>query len=196
MPVENKPTQKAHAHTLFRSARFVFLDRDGVINRKQPEDQYVTDAAQIELLPGAAEAIARLNRSGRTVIVVTNQRGVALGRMSAAALDSVHAELRRQLALAGGSIDAIYVCPHNRGECLCRKPATGMIEAAFRDFAGANPANSILLGDSLSDIQCGRTAGIPTLFIEGEAEHRKPGAEAAAELSDAVAASLADAVPL
>jgi D-glycero-D-manno-heptose 1,7-bisphosphate phosphatase len=191
MPVVNNFTPAR-----FAGIDYIFLDRDGVINRKQPEGQYVTQPAQLELLPGAAEAIARLNRSGRRVIVVTNQRGVSLGRMSRQELEEVHASLREKLAQAGAVLDAIYCCPHGRGECACRKPDIGLIEAAFRDFPGATPQNSLLLGDSLSDIECGQRAGMPTLFIEGEAEHRKPGSEKAAALADAVAPSLGEAIPI
>jgi histidinol-phosphate phosphatase family protein len=173
---------------------FVFLDRDGVINRKQPEGHYVTGPAQLELLPGAAEAIARLNRSGRKVIVVTNQRGIAQGLMSEADLAEIHAHLRAELARSGAHLDAIFHCPHSRGECTCRKPATGMIEAAFRQFPGANPHNSILIGDTLSDIQCGRAAGMRTIFIEGESNHRKAGFETAAALADFTTPDLITAV--
>jgi D-glycero-D-manno-heptose 1,7-bisphosphate phosphatase len=176
--------------------RYVFLDRDGVIDRKPPEGEYITQSGQLELLPGAAEAIARLNRSGRTVIVVTNQRGIALGLMTEADLARIHDHLRAKLAQAGAHLDAIYHCPHDRGQCACRKPATGMIESAFRDFPGAMPENSILVGDSLSDIECGLRAGMRTLLIEGDPGRRKPGFEAAAAQATAQVASLAAAVAL
>jgi D-glycero-D-manno-heptose 1,7-bisphosphate phosphatase len=178
----------------FDAIAFVFLDRDGVINRKQPEGHYVTRLAELELLPGAAEAIARLNRSGRKVIVVTNQRGISQGLMSEADLAAIHAHLRAELARSGAHLDAIFHCPHGRGECTCRKPATGMIEAAFRQFPTANSRNSILIGDTLADIQCGRAAGMPTIFIEGEPDHRKPGFETAAALADFTALDLVSAV--
>ena len=178
----------------FDAIGYVFLDRDGVINRKQPEGRYVTKPAELELLPGAAEAIARLNRSGRKVIVVTNQRGISQGLMSEADLAAIHAYLRAELARSGGHLDAIFHCPHGRGACTCRKPATGMVEAAFRQFPGANPQNSILIGDTLSDIQCGRAAGMPTIFIAGEPDHRKPGFETAAALADYTAPDLITAV--
>jgi D-glycero-D-manno-heptose 1,7-bisphosphate phosphatase len=180
----------------FAPIRFVFLDRDGVINRKPPEGEYITQPSQLELLPGAAGAIARLNRSGRKVIVVTNQRGIALGLMTEAQLATIHAHLRAQLAFAGATLDAIYHCPHDRDECNCRKPQTGMIDAAFRNFPEARPENSLLIGDSLSDIECGRRAGIPTILIEGDAQHRKPGFEAAMAIADEVSASLAEAIAI
>jgi D-glycero-D-manno-heptose 1,7-bisphosphate phosphatase len=178
--------------------KHVFLDRDGVVNRKLPEGKYVTRWEEFELLPGAAEAIAALNRSGRKVILVTNQRGVALGVMSRADVEEIHRRMGAELALQSARLDAIYYCPHDRGECGCRKPATGMITAAWRDFAGAGPENSILIGDSLSDIECGRAAGMGTILLEGagspERAIRKPGAEAARLLADDVVESLRDAV--
>src|SRR5271154_4313178 len=103
----------------FRRAgiQYVFLDRDGVINRKLAEGRYVTRWEELELLPGVAGAIAALNRSGRKVIVVTNQRGVALELMTAADVEAIHDWLRTELARESASLDGIYYCPHDRDEC-------------------------------------------------------------------------------
>ncbi|AXC13427.1 D-glycero-D-manno-heptose 1,7-bisphosphate phosphatase [Acidisarcina polymorpha] len=183
--------------------KYVFLDRDGVINRKLPEGQYVTRWAELELLPGSASAIASLNRSGRKVILVTNQRGVSLGLMTEQELRGLHDQLQQKLATGGATLDAIYYCPHGCEECSCRKPGTGMIEAAFRDFPDANPNNAVLIGDSLSDIECGLKSGMPTIFIEagGEPDRiaaaedvRCQDAAAAKEMATAVAQSLDEAV--
>jgi D-glycero-D-manno-heptose 1,7-bisphosphate phosphatase len=184
--------------------RFVFLDRDGVVNRKLPEGRYVTRREEFELLPGAAEAIAELNRSGKTVILITNQRGIALGVMTEADLGDIHRGMREELASSGAAIDAIYYCPHGRDACDCRKPATGMVEAAFRDFPEATAESSMLIGDSLSDIECGHRAGIGTIFIQndhalltqeaGDTGHREAGAARAREIAGRVAGSLAEAV--
>ena len=105
--------------------QYVFLDRDGVINRKLPEGRYVTRWEEFELLPGVAETIAGWNRLGRRVILVSNQRGVALGLMTETELQRIHDRLRAQLARDGARLDAIYYCPHHRDECECRKPRTG-----------------------------------------------------------------------
>jgi len=178
--------------------QYVFLDRDGVINRKLPEGKYVTRWEELELLPGVGDAIAELNRSGHKVILVTNQRGVALGWMTDAEVEGIHVRLREELAGSSAWLDGIYYCPHDREECDCRKPRTGMIEAAFRDFPGAEPGNSILIGDSLSDMECGRAAGMATILIESttasEIENRKPDSTAARGIADAMATSLSDAV--
>jgi D-glycero-D-manno-heptose 1,7-bisphosphate phosphatase len=174
--------------------RYVFLDRDGVLNRKLPEGAYVSDWAQFEWLPGAVEAIARMNRAGLTVIVVSNQRGIALGRVSVEQLERMHAQMRIHLARHGAHLEAIYYCPHDQGECHCRKPDIGLFEQATKDFPEINADNSAVIGDSLSDIQAGRRLGMRTIFIQGEPDRQKAGAEAAAHLADEVAASLLQAV--
>ena len=181
---------KAGLHNI----RYVFLDRDGVINRKASEGEYVGRWSDVALLPGVEAAIAALNRSGRRVIVVSNQRGVALGRYTAADVEDLHARLQRHLAAHGARIDAFYYCPHDKDECNCRKPKTGMFEQAFRDFPGASAAASVLIGDSISDIEAARTLGMPSLFIEGDPSTQKEGADEAAALADGVAASLRAAV--
>ncbi|HTX75360.1 MAG TPA: HAD-IIIA family hydrolase, partial [Terracidiphilus sp.] len=84
--------------------------------------------------------------------------------------------------------------PHDKEECDCRKPRTGMFRQAFRDFPEASPANSLVIGDSLSDIEAARALGCASIFIEGDPETRKAGASQAAARADAVASSLAEAV--
>jgi D-glycero-D-manno-heptose 1,7-bisphosphate phosphatase len=174
--------------------RYVFLDRDGVLNRKLPEGAYVSDWAQFQWLPGAVEAIARMNRAGLTVIVVSNQRGIALGRLSVDQLELIHGQMRSHLAPQGARLDAIYYCPHDHGECNCRKPGIGLFEQAAKDFPEVDAKNSVVIGDSLSDIQAGRRLGMKTIFIQGEPDRQKAGAQAAASLADEVAASLLQAV--
>ena len=132
--------------------RYVFLDRDGVLNRKLPEGAYVGDWAQFQWLPGAVEAIARMNRGGLTVIVVSNQRGIALGRLSVEQLEIIHDQVRSDLARQGARLDAIYYCPHDRGECNCRKPGIGLFEQAAKDFPEVDAKNSVVIGDSLSGV--------------------------------------------
>jgi histidinol-phosphate phosphatase family protein len=151
--------------TNFLDVRFVFLDRDGVLNRKPDEGKYVTRVTEFALLPGVGEAVAQLNRSGRKAIVVTNQRGIALGLYTSEDLARIHEELRRGLAANGAHLDAIYVCPHNNGQCNCRKPLSGLFEQAFHDFPDATPANSVMIGDSIRDIEAGARLGMRTVFI-------------------------------
>lgn len=176
--------------------RYVFLDRDGVLNRKMPEGTYVGEWAQFAWLPGAVEAVARMKRSGLTVILVSNQRGIALGRMTAMQLDDIHEKMQDHLVQNDARLDAIYYCPHDHGECHCRKPEIGLFEQACKRFPQANAGNSVVIGDSLSDIQAGRRLGMKTIFIQGEPDRQKAGADAAAALADAVAGSLLQAVEL
>ena len=178
----------------WQSIRYVFLDRDGVINRKPPEGQYIGRWSDFHLLPGAESAIAALNRSGRRIIVVSNQRGVALGYYTAADVRVLHDTLQEHLAPLGAQIDAFYFCPHDKNQCECRKPRTGLFEQAFRDFPEASAANSVVIGDSLSDIEAARTLGAPAIFIQGDPTTQKPGAARAAALADAVYNSLTEAV--
>jgi D-glycero-D-manno-heptose 1,7-bisphosphate phosphatase len=152
----------------FTNLKYVFLDRDGVLNRKAPPAQYITRPEELVILPGVEEAVAALNRAGRKVIVVTNQRGIALGLYSHDDLDGIHDKLRAQLAAHGGHLDAIYVCPHEAGQCNCRKPLTGLFERAYRDFPDATPESSVMVGDSLRDIEAGLRAGMATVLITGE----------------------------
>ncbi|HEY4354620.1 MAG TPA: HAD family hydrolase [Acidobacteriaceae bacterium] len=185
-----------NARSLFADTQFVFLDRDGVINKKLNEGEYVSTWERFELLPGVENAIATLNRAGRAVIVVTNQRGVALGLYTSADVEDIHKRLQAHLALHGAHVDALYYCPHDNGECDCRKPATGLFEKAFQDFPSASPANSVVVGDSLSDIEAGKKLKMRTLFVQGEESTRKPGADRAAIQADAVTDSLAQAVEI
>jgi len=178
----------------FPGIQTVFLDRDGIINRKAPEGEYVGDWRDFHLLPGVEAAVAALNRSGRRVIVVTNQRGIALGRYTSAGVEAIHAQLQKHLAAHGARIDGFYICPHDKNECDCRKPKTGLFEQAFRDFPEASPSTSLVIGDSLSDIDAARNLGIPAIFVEGDRETQRPGAAIAGSRAQAVCGSLAEAV--
>jgi D-glycero-D-manno-heptose 1,7-bisphosphate phosphatase len=178
----------------FSHVRYVFLDRDGVINRKAPEGHYVSSWRDFHILAGGETAISRLNQSGYKVIIVTNQRGVALGVYSEQDILNLHEQLARHLTLFDAHIDAIYYCPHDENDCQCRKPGTGLFEKAFREFPDASSANSVMIGDSLSDIEAGVRLGMLTIFIQGEQQTQKPGAERAASLATAVAGSLIEAV--
>ncbi len=173
--------------------RTVFLDRDGVLNEKVPEGQYVSQWEDFRVLDGVPEAVAKLNRAGMRVIVVTNQRGVALGLYTVADLQALHTAFARFLARHGARIDAFYACPHDRGECNCRKPLSGLFEQAVVDFPDVSAAKSVMIGDSLVDIEFGRRLGMKTVLVMGT-ENRAPGSETAAELADLQCSSLLEAV--
>src|SRR5689334_22943791 len=146
----------------------VFLDRDGVINQKAPNGQYVTRWEDFHLLPGVVEGIAQLNRAGLRVIVVTNQRCVARGLLTEMELNKLHRRMSEDLAEAGATIDAIYYCPHElEPSCDCRKPAPGMLLEAAR-FHCLDLAASWMIGDSDSDLQAGKNAGCRTVRLTRE----------------------------
>ena len=148
----------------------VFLDRDGTINIKAPEGDYITEPDRLTLLPGAAHAISRLNDAGALVIVVTNQRGIALGRMTEADLIDVHARLRLTLQnTAGARLDAIFHCPHDANQCLCRKPAPGLIYQAKTWRPEIDLTQSIIIGDSRTDSAAGARAGLSTILLGEDA---------------------------
>jgi histidinol-phosphate phosphatase family protein len=152
----------------FSNIEFVFLDRDGVLNRKPARGEYVTRVEDFVMLPGVEDAIAALNRCGRKAIVVTNQRGIALGLYSQAELDRIHGKLKAELAAHGAHLDGIYVCPHDAGQCDCRKPLSGLFEQAFRDFPDARPERCMMVGDSLRDVEAGVRFGMATAFVAGD----------------------------
>lgn len=176
----------------------MFLDRDGILNEKMPEGQYVTCWQDFHVLPGVPEALRRMNEAGVRVIVVSNQRGIALGLYSAADVEAIHTAFQRLLNGAGARpgplVDAFFICPHDKGQCNCRKPLPGLFEQAVAQFPDITAATSAMIGDSLSDIEFGRRLGMTTILIEGDPRRRKSGAGEAATLADMRFASLPQAV--
>ncbi len=153
----------------YKGVRTVFLDRDGVLNRKAPEGEYVSRWDLFHPLPGAVEAVRRLNEAGLKVYVVTNQRGVALGLYSLEDVDTLHARMRLEMAKHGAHVDGIFVCPHDKGVCRCRKPGPGLFEQARELDPEVEWNTSVMIGDSVSDMEAGVRLRMRTVFIEGEA---------------------------
>jgi D-glycero-D-manno-heptose 1,7-bisphosphate phosphatase len=146
----------------------IFLDRDGVINVKLPENRYVTDKSELALIPGVVEAMSVLKGLGFLLVVITNQRGIARGFMTENDLARVHESMVSKLQAQGVGIDGIYYCPHEEFEgCACRKPEPGMVLAASRDL-GIDLSRSFMVGDSPSDVVAGRRAGARTVRIAAE----------------------------
>lgn len=137
----------------------VFLDRDGVINVAPPEGEYVIRWEQFRFVPGVVDWIRLFNALGHLVIVVTNQRSVALGLVSGEALAALHGRMREELAAKGARIDDVYCCPHEEGVCECRKPRPGMVLAAARKWK-IDLGRSILIGDSERDRGLAGNAGL------------------------------------
>jgi D-glycero-D-manno-heptose 1,7-bisphosphate phosphatase len=179
---------------LSRDLSTVFLDRDGVLNEKMPEGQYVTSWKDFRLLPGVVEAISRLNRSGVRVVVVSNQRGVALGLYAAADVEAIHTALQDLMKRNGAHVDGFYFCPHDKRICNCRKPLPGLFEQAVADFPQINAATSAMIGDSLSDIEFGRRLGMLTVLLDGASDNQQENSTIARELADLRFPSLAEAV--
>jgi len=172
--------------------RTVFLDRDGILNEKMPEHRYVTRWEEFRVLPGVPEALRRLNEAGLRVVVVSNQRGIAKGLYTAADLEAMHAQFQQLLGREGARIDAFLICPHETGECNCRKPLPGLFEQAVARFPQITAASSVMIGDSPSDVEFGRRLGMRTILVG--AQERATGAEEAATLADLRFASLPEAV--
>lgn len=144
----------------------VFLDRDGVINRKIAGD-YVRRLSQLEFLPCAIDAIVHLGKRFRYVIVVTNQQGIGKGLMSAADVAEIHDYIIEQVATAGGRIDRIYCCPSpETANDPNRKPGVGMGLQAQRDFTDIDFSRSLMIGDSASDMLFAERLGMPCVFID------------------------------
>jgi D-glycero-D-manno-heptose 1,7-bisphosphate phosphatase len=181
---------------VFSGIRTVFLDRDGILNEKMPEGLYVTRWIDFQVLPGVPEALRQLNEAGLLVVVVSNQRGIAQGLCSAKDVDAIHASFRKLLEGYGARVDAFFVCPHEIGQCNCRKPLPGLYDQAAAKFPTIKPEESVMIGDSLTDMEFGRNLGMKTIFVEGNSERRAPGAERAGILATRVAATLPQSVEI
>jgi D-glycero-D-manno-heptose 1,7-bisphosphate phosphatase len=142
----------------------IFLDRDGTLNLKAPEGEYIRHPAELTLLPGAASAVRRINAAGIPAILVTNQRWLSGPAADTTAYLAVARELARQLAVEGAALDACYVCPHAIGGCRCRKPEPGLLLRAAAEL-GISLADSVMIGDAPTDVQAGLAAGLATVLI-------------------------------
>lgn len=158
-----------------KKQKAIFLDRDGTVNKYKG---YITSPKQLELINGVAEAIKKINRSGYLAIIITNQPSIAMGRMSYAVLDEIHAKLDTLLGEEGAYLDALYYCPHHpdsgfdgevkelKIKCDCRKPSGGMIRKAAEDF-NVDLSRSFMVGDSERDVLAGLDAGCTPIFLTG-----------------------------
>jgi histidinol-phosphate phosphatase family protein len=143
----------------------LFLDRDGVLNERIVDD-YVRHWDDWVWNEGALEAIATLSKRFGKIIVVTNQRGIARGLYSEQDLAAIHAKMIADVQAAGGRIDAVYHCPHDKdGGCNCRKPKPGMLLQAGREHPEVDLKLSLLVGDSVSDMEAAKAARVPAVFI-------------------------------
>jgi len=147
--------------------KLVILDRDGTINEDSAE--FVKSPEEWMPLPGALEAIARLNHAGWHVVIASNQSGLGRGLFDVAMLNAVHDKMNKMLAAVGGRIDAIFYCPHTSDDkCRCRKPGPGLFEQIGERY-GLALAEVPMVGDALRDLIAGAAAGCePHLVLTGK----------------------------
>lgn len=164
---------KVHARNLSQKQKAIFLDRDGTINKP---NGFITQPEQFELLPGVAETIRRINKSGYLAIIVTNQPVIARGDCTFEELALIHAKMETELGKEGAFIDGLYFCPHHtdsgfvgerseyKCECGCRKPKPGLLLQAAQDF-NIDLGQSYMIGDSEHDVEAGDRAGCKDSFL-------------------------------
>jgi D-glycero-D-manno-heptose 1,7-bisphosphate phosphatase len=143
----------------------VLLDRDGTLNAQPGAGRYVVLADEARLLPGAGDAVRLLNAANVPVVVVTNQRGLATGKLTGEQLDAVHNALTEQLAARGAEVAGWYVCPHDIGTCDCRKPLPGLLRQALSDRPGTAPQRCFIIGDAESDMLAGAALRVPGILL-------------------------------
>jgi D-glycero-D-manno-heptose 1,7-bisphosphate phosphatase len=147
--------------------KLVILDRDGTINADS--DEYIKSPQEWQPLPGALEAIARMNHAGWHAVIASNQSGLGRGLFDVASLNAMHAKMHKMLSAQGGRIDAVFYCPHTPDEgCRCRKPQPGLFEQ-IGDRFGIEMKGVPVVGDSVRDLQAGVAAGCePHLVLTGK----------------------------
>ncbi len=147
------------------NSRFLFVDRDGVIN-KRIVNGYVCSPVEFEFLPGVLKSFALFNKLFAKIIVVTNQQGIGKGLMTEGGLQDIHKEMIRTIEEAGGRVDAVYYCTDlAETNNNCRKPNLHMAYRAQADFPDIDFEKSIMVGDSASDMLFGSNVGMETVFI-------------------------------
>lgn len=154
----------------FDNSWTLFLDRDGVINERE-EGGYISKVNDFSFIPGTIKAIERLSDIFGRIVVVTNQAGIGKGLMTEKQLDLVHKHMLKTIDLLDGRIDKIYYCPDKPdANSPNRKPETGMALQAKADFPEIDFSRSIIVGDSISDMEFGTRLGMVKVFIEGKGE--------------------------
>ena len=150
-----------------RSKKTIFLDRDGVINRKSLPGEYILTPEQFEFLPGSIEGIKQLKAKGYHLIVITNQAGIGQGQLTKKNLEKIHSKMLNELKENGAKVDRIYYCPHDWvNPCSCRKPGGGMMYQAALDF-DLSLRHTTFIGDDRRDMMLGHNMGCKTLLFKG-----------------------------
>ena len=147
-----------------RKEKFIFIDRDGVIN-EDPIGDYVKKWEEFRFISGALEALKQLTRAGFEIIVVSNQAGVGDGVYPESALNEITTNMVNECKRHGIRISRVYYCLHGKtAGCDCRKPKTGLLKKASQDFS-FDTRNTYFIGDKAADIQAGNTFGLRTIFV-------------------------------
>lgn len=142
--------------------RLALIDRDGTINVNK---HYLSDPAQLELIPRAAEALRLLRELGLRLVIITNQSAIGRGFFDEARLSEIHRKLDEMLALENAKTDAFYFCPHTPDDkCACRKPLPQMANQAAADF-DAELTQAFVIGDNECDIELGKNTGATTILV-------------------------------
>jgi D-glycero-D-manno-heptose 1,7-bisphosphate phosphatase len=156
--------------TPFNDSWTLFLDRDGVINERLP-GAYVREWSEFHFFPGNLEALSRLGQIFGRIIVVTNQQGIGKGLMTEEELERVHINMRAIIEAWGSHIDGIYHCPDLKTKPNnCRKPNPDMALQAKADFPEIDFEKSVMVGDSLSDLEFGNNLAMTTIWIENKTD--------------------------
>jgi D-glycero-D-manno-heptose 1,7-bisphosphate phosphatase len=150
--------------------RVIFLDRDGVINAYPGDREYVKIWSEFRFLPQVKLALKRLNQANCRIFVISNQAGVSKGVYTQEALDEITRNMLKVLKDEGINLSGVYYCTHRpEDNCLCRKPKTGLLEAAFKSLEGKDKKidleKSYFVGDTMMDIQTGKSAGLKTILV-------------------------------
>lgn len=154
-----------HRHTsrAMQAPKLVIIGRDGILNRFR--EDHVKEPAEWEPLPGALEAVARLNHAGWHVVLATNQSGIGRGMIDMASVNAIHLHMMKMLAAKGGRLDAVFFCPHTpEDRCECRKPLPGMMRDVA-DRYGLDLAQVPMVADTLRDLEAARAAGCPPHLV-------------------------------
>ena len=161
----SNPERLKYTEKFLSSRKVIFLDRDGVINKKMPKGEYVRAPKEFKFLPGAIKAIKLLSDAGYEIYIISNQAGIGRGLMTEPDLFQIHKYMEGELVKRGAKISGIYYCTHTADDgCFCRKPRPGMLHRAAADHH-INLKNVIFIGDDSRDIEAGKSAGWKTILV-------------------------------
>lgn len=147
-----------------QAPKLIILGRDGILNRFR--EDHVKEPSEWEPIPGALEAVAKLNHAGWHVVIATNQAGIGRGMIDMSAVNAVHLHMMKMLAGKGGRLDAVFFCPHTRDDgCDCRKPLPGMMHDIAQRY-GADLSQVPMVADTQRDLEAAQAAGCPPHLVK------------------------------